>query len=107
MNIEYWRTEIDEVDRELLRLLNRRARLSIKVGNLKRAAGLPRCDPEREGVVIRTLQQANTGPLDEQAIAKVFGRIIRESRRAEESIPSGRSDWQQVAGAVGRNSRVA
>lgn len=41
MNIEYWRTEIDEVDRELLRLLNRRARLAIKVGALKRAAGRP------------------------------------------------------------------
>ena len=111
MNIEYWRTEIDEVDRELLRLLNRRARLSIKVGNLKRAAGLPRCDPERESVVIRTLQQANTGPLDQRAIAKLFGRIIRESRRAEdrtETIPSGRSRWQeQAAGAVGRSSRVA
>lgn len=111
MNIEYWRTEIDEVDRELLRLLNRRARLSIKVGNLKRAAGLPRCDPEREGVVIRTLQQANTGPLDQKAIAKLFGRIIRESRRAgdrTESIPSGRSGWQeQVAGVAGRTSRVA
>jgi chorismate mutase len=111
MNIEYWRTEIDEVDRELLRLLNRRARLSIKVGNLKRAAGLPRCDPEREGVVIRTLQQANTGPLDQRAIAKVFGRIIRESRRAEdhtESIPRGSSSWQeQSAGTAGRASRVA
>ena len=32
MNIEYWRSEIDETDRELLRLLNRRARLAIKVG---------------------------------------------------------------------------
>ncbi|HKY29695.1 MAG TPA: chorismate mutase [Pyrinomonadaceae bacterium] len=82
MNIEYWRTEIDEVDRELLRLLNRRARLSMKVGHLKREAGIPRLDPEREDNVIRSLQQANTGPLDQRAIAKLFGRIIRESRRA-------------------------
>jgi chorismate mutase-like protein len=83
MNIEYWRTEIDEVDRELLQLLNRRARLAMKVGTLKRAAGLPFCDPEREQVVLQTLQQANTGPLDPRAIAKVFRRIIRESRRVE------------------------
>ena len=111
MNIEYWRTEIDEVDREILRLLNRRARLSIKVGNLKREAGMPRLDPEREGNVIRNLQQANTGPLDQRAIAKLFGRIIRESRRAEdrtESIPSGRSRWQEhSAETVVRTSRVA
>jgi chorismate mutase-like protein len=84
MNIEYWRTEIDEIDRELLRLLNRRARLAMKVGMLKSAAGLPCCDPEREQSVLQRLQQANPGPLAEDAVTKVFRRIIRESRRMEE-----------------------
>jgi len=86
MNIEYWRAEIDEVDSELLRLLNRRARLAAKVGKLKRVAGLPYIDPEREVRVLRRLQQANTGPLDQRAVAKVFRRIIRESRRVETRI---------------------
>lgn len=86
MNIEYWRTEIDEIDRELLRLLNRRARLAMKVGTLKRAAGLPYCDPERERVVLGRLQQANTGPLDQRAITKLFRRIINESRRIESEV---------------------
>ena len=36
MNIEYWRNEIDDVDRELLQLLNRRARLAMKVGERTR-----------------------------------------------------------------------
>jgi chorismate mutase len=83
MNIEYWRTEIDEVDRELLRLLNRRARLAIKVGTLKRVAGLPCCDPDREQVVLSNLQQSNTGPLETRAITRLFRRIIWESRRVE------------------------
>jgi chorismate mutase-like protein len=83
MNIEYWRTEIDEIDRELLRLLNRRARLAMKVGALKNAAGLPCCDPERERVVLNQLQQANPGPLAHHAVTKVFRRIIRESRQIE------------------------
>lgn len=83
MNIEYWRTEIDEVDRELLQLLNRRVRLAMKVGALKRAAGLPFCDTEREQVILHTLQQANTGPLDRRAVTKLFRRIIRETRRVE------------------------
>ena len=87
MNIEYWRSEIDEVDSELLRLLNRRARLAAKVGKLKRAAGLPLSDPERERAVLRRLQQANTGPLDQRAIGKVFRRIIHESRRVEREVP--------------------
>jgi chorismate mutase-like protein len=85
MNIEYWRSEIDEIDRELLRLLNRRARLAMKVGAIKTAAGLPCCDPERERMVLGKLQAANPGPLDHEAVTKLFRRIIRESRRVEES----------------------
>ena len=83
MTIEHWRTEIDEVDRELLRLLNRRARLAMKVGALKQNAGLPCCDNEREREVLTRLQQANGGPLDSRAIGKLFRRIIRESRNLE------------------------
>lgn len=86
MNIEYWRTEIDELDRELLRLLNRRARLAMKIGALKKTAGLPCCDPERELAVLRDLQKANAGPLDARAVTKLFRRIIRESRDMETKI---------------------
>jgi chorismate mutase-like protein len=97
MNIEYWRAEIDEVDRELLRLLNRRARLAAKVGRLKRAAGLPLSDPDREHTVLRQLQQANTGPLDQGAINKLFRHIIRESRRVEtQQEPSAATPSRQV-----------
>lgn len=86
MNIQDWRAEIDEIDRTLLQLLNRRARLALKVGALKRVAGLPCCDPERERTVLLTLQQANDGPLDQRAVAKLFRRIIRESRRIEAGV---------------------
>ncbi len=83
MNIQYWRTEIDEIDRTLLQLLNRRARLAMKVGTLKRVAGLPCCDPHREQTVLMTLQQVNSGPLDQQAVGRLFRRIILETRRLE------------------------
>ena len=83
MDIEHWRKEIDEIDAELLRLLNMRARLAVKVGALKQAAHLPFCDPDRERTVLRRLQEINSGPLDERAVGKLFRRIIRESRRVE------------------------
>ena len=86
MDIEHWRKEIDEIDAELLRLLNMRARLALKVGVLKQAAELPCCDPERERNVLQRLQQINDGPLDERAVGKVFRRIIRESRRVQAVI---------------------
>ena len=83
MDIEHWRREIDEIDQEILRLLNMRARLAIKVGALKKAAQLPFCDPERERQVLGRLQDLNNGPLDQDAVGKLFRRIIRESRRVE------------------------
>jgi chorismate mutase len=83
MDIEHWRKEIDDIDAELLRLLNMRARLAVKVGALKHAANLPFCDPDRERIVLQRLQDMNCGPLDQRAVDKVFRRIIRESRRVQ------------------------
>ena len=83
MDIEHWRNEIDELDQEILRLLNMRARLAMKVGALKKIAGLPLNDPERERTVLSRLEELNSGPLDSRAIARVFRRIIHESRRIQ------------------------
>ena len=88
MDIEHWRQEIDDIDAELLRLLNMRARLALKVGALKQAQDLPICDPDRERDVLQRLQEINDGPLDQRAVGKVFRRIIRESRRLEAGIAS-------------------
>jgi chorismate mutase len=83
MSIESWREEIDRIDSELLRLLNMRARIAIKVAALKKAAALPLNDKDREQEVLEHVRQANTGPLDELDVGRVFRRIIRESRRAQ------------------------
>lgn len=84
--IAEWRAQIDAVDSELLRLLNRRAQLAIEVGALKRRGALPLCDPGRERQVIARVCVANSGPLDDGAVARLFQCIIDESRRAEEMV---------------------
>ena len=83
MTIEDWRAEIDAVDDELLRLLNERARLALKVGGSKRRAGLSLCDRAREREVVERACRANRGPLDARAVGLIFRRIIRESRRVQ------------------------
>jgi len=83
MRIEELRREIDDIDEALIRLLNQRARTAIEVGILKRTARLPLCDVDRERDVLLRVCHANAGPLDEEAVTKLFRRIIRESRRAE------------------------
>ena len=74
---------IDQVDRELLELLNRRASLANEVGELKRAEGSPVFRPEREAQVINGLQGANTGPLREDNIAHIWREIMSACRALE------------------------
>jgi chorismate mutase len=86
MDIDHWRKEIDDIDAELLRLLNMRARLALKVGALKQTLNLPVSDPARERTVLQRLQEINGGPLDERAVGKLFRRIIRESKRVQAAL---------------------
>jgi|SRR5919107_937543 chorismate mutase len=90
MRIEDCREEIDRIDGELLRLLNRRARLALEVGELKARAGLPVKDEGREREVLHRSSAANAGPLADGSVARIFRRIIRESRRVEEHAQAGR-----------------
>jgi chorismate mutase-like protein len=90
MGIEDWRKEIDAIDGELLRLVNRRARIALRLGALKSVAGLPLADPERERDVLARARRGNSGPLDGEAVARIFRRIIRESRRAETAAAHAR-----------------
>lgn len=83
MTIEDWRNEINALDEELLRLLNRRARLASTIGESKMASGLSLCDHTREREVIERMCAANEGPLDDRAIVELFRAVIHESRRIQ------------------------
>src|SRR2546423_10627774 len=83
MTIEDWRKQINALDVELLRLLNRRARVALKVGESKSASGVHLCDHTREREVIERMCAANEGPLDDRAIVELFRAIIHESRRIQ------------------------
>ncbi len=83
MTIDELRTEIDRLDAQLLRIFNQRAALALQIGELKKVAGLPVFDPAREKNIFRRMKEDNPGPLDEQAIVRLFERVIDESRRLE------------------------
>lgn len=89
MSIEHWRGEIDKVDEDLLQLFNRRARYAIEIGLLKRRAGLPIEVPEREAAIIARMVADNAGPLDGEAIQRLFEAVISESRQAERAMLEG------------------
>ncbi len=83
MGIDDWRERIDAIDAEILQLLNRRARLAMKVGDLKWREGLPLHVPGREREVLSRMWKLNDGPLNGRAVARLFRLIIRETRRVQ------------------------
>ena len=91
--IERWRRRIDELDASILELLNQRSRCALEIGSAKGRLGLPVYDPEREAGILRRVVSGNTGPLGEDAVRRVFERILDESRRLERTAggPAGPS----------------
>lgn len=70
------RVQIDAIDRQLLSLLNQRARVAEQVGEIKRAEGSPFFRPDRVAQVIEKIQAANTGPLLNQHVAAIWREIM-------------------------------
>lgn len=78
--LEKFRKEIDAIDVELLTLLNRRTRVVEQIGQVKENVNLPIYEPKREHAVFRNVTENNRGPLDSDALQRIFERIIDEMR---------------------------
>jgi len=83
MTIDDYRLEINRLDRELLRIFNERAALALKIGEIKKELGLPVYDPDRERRIFEAMTADNPGPLENEAIVRLFERVIDESRHLE------------------------
>ena len=81
--IEEYRQRIDKLDKEIVRLLNLRARCALAVGELKKSAGLDTYQPDREVSVLEHARVESDGPLHDSAITRIFERIIDESLQLE------------------------
>lgn len=79
--LERRRREIDRLDKELLRLLNQRAKIACELGAIKVASGLPAYDGRRERQVLARVRAENQGPLTAESVIRIFRRIILETRR--------------------------
>ncbi|MGQ0763987.1 MAG: chorismate mutase [Acidobacteriota bacterium] len=83
MTIADWRMEIDDIDNQLLALLNKRAKLAVRIGKLKTANNQPLTDEARERCLIARLARINAGPFDDAAVSAIFQQIINETRHLE------------------------
>lgn len=78
-----WRGRIDELDRELIALLNRRAGYVLELAPLKRRIGVQVQDSEREQQVRRNLKAANAGPLPDDSVVQIYEAIMATMRELQ------------------------
>ena len=78
--LEEYRVLIDDVDRRIVALLNERTRVVENIGRVKRQTSLPIYEPKREDQVFANISSTNRGPLTEEAVRRIFERIIDEMR---------------------------
>ncbi len=74
---------MDLLDRKLLALLNRRLRISQKIGKIKRRIGKKIYDAGREKEILERLRRKNKGPLKERELRKIFATIMQVSKKSQ------------------------
>ena len=84
--IEDYRKKIDSIDKKVLELLNRRAKIAIKIGEIKKINKIKVKAPERERKILENLKKIKSGPFSDQAIQKIFKTIIIESRKLQSDL---------------------
>ena len=82
--IEKLRTDIDEVNADLLDLLERRLDLSVQVGEIKQSAGLPLYSEERERDLLdRFRTEAIERGIDPDYVEELMAVVLVHSRAAQ------------------------
>lgn len=110
MKIDDWRRKIDAIDTAMVHLLNLRTELALEVGRFKSEAGIALRVPEREREILGRLKGINPGPLDGEAIEKIYQLILDQSVRSQELHGLGRgsegaSEKASVAKENGKERR--
>ena len=77
------RVEIDALDRRLVELLNERTAIVEKIGEVKKEAEMAVYEPKREDAVYANIAAGNRGPLTNDALQRIFERIIDEMRKVQ------------------------
>ncbi len=70
------RQEIDKLDKQIVRLLNKRADIALSVGNVKHESGRGKYCPDREQEVFKNIALANNGPLNKGALDAIYREIM-------------------------------
>ena len=72
MKLEECREEIDAIDEKIMHLINQRAKIARKIGNLKTKASMPVVDVKREKQILQKVCSKNNGILNNDSIVSIL-----------------------------------
>ncbi|QRN40836.1 MAG: prephenate dehydratase [Neisseriaceae bacterium] len=82
--LQLYREKIDHIDLRLLELINERASMAQKIGEIKGTAAV--YNPEREAKVLNRLREKNIGPLSDESVIRLFREIMSECLALEKPL---------------------
>lgn len=81
------RSNLDEIDREILNLLMKRTEIVRRVGSIKKQRDIPIVDEEREETVYCNVAKfASKNDIDSHQIKSIFREIMLLSRKVQNEI---------------------
>ncbi|WP_143715053.1 chorismate mutase [Kangiella koreensis] len=81
--IQNLRSDIDELDRELMVLVEKRAQLVLRLSEEKKQLGMTDYDPTREQAIIESLYQEFKPTFSQSEIEVIFKPIFKASLRIQ------------------------
>ncbi|MDD4200785.1 MAG: chorismate mutase, partial [Eubacteriales bacterium] len=81
--LEVLRDEIDKIDNEILKLIQRRTDISTQVAKTKKAAGLPLRNPQREAEILDRISNESSTELKD-FVPQIFSTLFAASRKKQE-----------------------
>ncbi|WP_433743755.1 bifunctional 3-deoxy-7-phosphoheptulonate synthase/chorismate mutase [Falsibacillus pallidus] len=82
--LDQLRQQVDEMNLEILKLVNERARLVQEIGKVKEKQGVNRYDPVRERDMLNLIKQHNDGPFENSTIEHMFKQIFKAALELQE-----------------------
>jgi len=82
-NLKTLRKQVDSIDQRIVDLLSKRAKIASEIAKIKTEIQLPVFSPEREHEILSDICYHNDGPLDNDALQRIFKRIIHEMKILE------------------------
>lgn len=86
MSLEGLRREIDSLDSKIVKLLNERAKVAKKIGDIKKKTSVKVYVPNREKEVYERIISQNDGPLSNECLEAIYRELIAGSRALEKVL---------------------